>query len=214
MTERLEQYLYKKYPELFQNHNKSMKETCMCWGCSCGDGWFFLLDKLCCAITRHIEKQHRTVEYYDDFEKEMEKEITDTKNVMRPDWAYTKIDQVYFDQVKEKFGSLRVYFTGGDRIIDTMVNFAEQLSESICEECGKFDYSIGRTTKGWLRNVCKECVEKWDDDREWKQYNTELESIFKAAMEDKELNKNQKIDLAFKKLEELRLRDKNETSGN
>ena len=88
-----------------------------------------------------------------------------------------------------------------------MVSFAEKLSESICEECGKFDYSIGRTTKGWLRNVCRECVGKWDDDREWKQYDTELESVFKAAAEDRERDKNKKIDLAIKKLEELKLRD-------
>lgn len=183
-----------------------MTETCMCWGCSCGDGWFFLLDNLCSAITAYIKHQHSQVEYYEDLEKR--------KQYKSPDIVYSrpleykeKVSQVTFDQVKEKFGSLRIYYTGGDYKIQNMVDFAEQLSESICEECGKFNYSIGRTTKGWIRNVCQECVEKWNDDRGWKKHDTELESVFKAAIEDKERDKNKKIDLAFKKLEELKLRD-------
>lgn len=209
MEERLEKYLYKKYPELFKNESKSSKETCMCWGCTCGDGWFFLLDNLCSNITKYITRQHEMVEYYDDLEKKGRYENPDVV-YSRPSEYNLKVDQVHFDQVKEKFGSLRVYWTGGDRNILTMVDFVEHLSQSICEECGKFDYSIGRTLKGWVRSLCRECSESDEKEREWKQTSPELEELFKLAMKDKEENKDKKLDLAIQKLKELELRDKKE----
>lgn len=210
MEERLEKYLYKKYPELFKNESKSMKETCMCWGCSCGDGWFFLLDNLCSVITRYIIDQHARVEYYDDLEKRLEKEIVDGHKPMRPDWLWKKVDQVHFDQVKEKWGQLRIYYTGGDEKIQNMVDFVEALSESICEECGKFDYSTGRTTRGWIRSLCRECSKNDERERDWEQTSPELEELFKLAMKDKEEKKGKEMELAFKKVEELELRDKKE----
>jgi hypothetical protein len=206
MEERLDKYLYKKYPELFKNESKSMKETCMCWGCTCGDGWIYLLDNLCAAITAHIKYQHSQVDYYDDYEKTFQSE--GASKPYRPDYAYTKIEQVHFEQVKEYFGSLRVYYTGGDETVMNMVDFAERLSESICEECGKFDYSVGRTQKGWIRSLCRECSKNDERKREWKVIDTELEEVFKLAMKDKEENKDKKLDMAFKKIEELKLRDK------
>lgn len=192
MQERLQKYLYKKHPELFKNESKSMKETCMCWGCSCGDGWFFLLDNLCSAITRHIDHRNNLIEYYDE------------NKLTRPDWANEKVEQVVFDQVKEKFGSLRIYYTGGDDKVQSMVDFAERLSQFICEDCGKFDYSIGRTTRGWIRSLCKECVDK---DKEWEQIDTELETVFKMAMVDKNNNRGKEIELSLKKIGELNLRE-------
>ena len=40
------------------------------------------------------------------------------------------------DQVKEKFGTLRFYYTGGDDRIDGMVRMAESMSAVTCETCG------------------------------------------------------------------------------
>ena len=42
-----EQALFNKYPSLFGQKDKSMQETCMCWGICVGDGWYDLLDTLC-----------------------------------------------------------------------------------------------------------------------------------------------------------------------
>jgi len=47
MTKEKQKILFEKYPSLFRDKNKPPNETCMCWGCSCGDGWFDILDKLC-----------------------------------------------------------------------------------------------------------------------------------------------------------------------
>jgi len=170
MKKKLEEYLYKKYPKLFENHSKPMTESCMYWGCSHGDGWFFLLDNLRSTISNYIDAQHSSVDYYDNLEKLGVK-------YKRPEHALEKIEPVVFDQVKEKVGSLRIYYTGGDDEIQSMIRFTEKLSESICENCGKFDHSVGRTTVGWVRTICKECCSK---DKKWKQTDVELENLFKS----------------------------------
>ena len=205
MQDKLEKYLYKKYPKLFVNEQKTMKESPMVWGCTCGDGWFFLLDNLCSAITKYIEYQHSQVEYYDDYERNFQSE--GASKPYRPDYAYEKVKQVHFDQVKEKFGSLRIYYTGGDEKIQSMIDFAEFLSVSICEICGKFGYSVGRTAKGWIRSTCEKCSENDDRERGWKPISSELEELWKSAMEDKEKNKGKEMKLAFEKIEELKMRD-------
>jgi hypothetical protein len=59
-------------------------------------------------------------------------------------------------QVKEKFGTLRVYYIGGrleSSAVDSMINLAERLSGVTCEECGapgEIDHKAG-----WLRCRCK-----------------------------------------------------------
>jgi hypothetical protein len=42
----LEKKLVKKYPNLYKQYGGDVKETCMGWGFSCGDGWYKLLEDL------------------------------------------------------------------------------------------------------------------------------------------------------------------------
>jgi hypothetical protein len=59
-------------------------------------------------------------------------------------------------QVKEKFGTLRFYSPGNDRIF-WFIAMAEVLSGKTCEECGKY----GRTyTNGWHSTLCEEHVKE------------------------------------------------------
>jgi len=58
----------------------------------------------------------------------------------------------YKEQVKEKFGTLRFYFDGGDEEIRGMVALAEHMTKHTCEECGKPGRLI--TTRGWVRVAC------------------------------------------------------------
>jgi hypothetical protein len=209
MEAKLEKYLFKKYPELFKDHSKPMTETCMCWGCSCGNGWLLLIDRLCAEITNHITNQHRNVEWY----KKMDKQDAKEGNPIhpRPEWAKEKISQVTFTQVKEKFGALRVYHSGGDEKISAMIDFAEGLSKFVCEDCGKFDLTGGATTKFWIHSQCEECSKNDEHgDRGWKQYseNKEAMKVFKAAMKDKEKNKKKPFKAAVEKMEEVRKRSK------
>jgi hypothetical protein len=55
-------------------------------------------------------------------------------------------------QVKEKFGTLRFYYSGGDDRIDRLVAAAEAASGITCDVCG----GRGRTQgKGWISTRCE-----------------------------------------------------------
>lgn len=144
MKKEYDDYLVAKYPKIFANRNKSEMESCMYWGFEHGNGWFWLLDRLCKSIQGYIDNN-----------------------------PHLNISQVVADQVKEKFGSLSFYYSGGDKRIDGMVSLAENMSEYICEKCGSTK-EVGQT-KGWITTLCKECAK---DSPTWKQYETVgLESI-------------------------------------
>lgn len=44
MDKRLEEYFTKTYPNLFRDMRGDMRKTCMAWGCSCGNGWFHIMN--------------------------------------------------------------------------------------------------------------------------------------------------------------------------
>jgi len=70
-----------------------------------------------------------------------------------------KRPQIIASQVKEKFGGLRFYVSGASEDQYAVLEFAESLSFSICEECGAMaNVSLRRT--GWLRTLCDSCEEK------------------------------------------------------
>lgn len=60
--------------------------------------------------------------------------------------------KVVIAQIKEKFGGLRYYADGDvDEQMDGMIDFAESLSYTICEECG----APGKLRSGgWMRTLC------------------------------------------------------------
>jgi len=132
MRQELDKLLCEKYPKMMVNRNKPMQETCMCWGFECGDGWFNVLDQLMGNIQHHIDWNN----------KNFEKGYT----------QYKQVPQVTLDQVKEKFGTLRFYYTGGDDVIDGMVRMAESMSGVTCEECGNSGTTGGQ---GWLVTLCE-----------------------------------------------------------
>jgi hypothetical protein len=64
--------------------------------------------------------------------------------------------QVVAIQVKEKFGRLRFYYSGGDDYIRGAVDLAEYCSGNICESCGT--KSIVKDREGWYTSICDECI--------------------------------------------------------
>ena len=132
MKQELDKLLCEKYPKMLVNRNKPMTETCMCWGFECGDGWFQILDSLMSNIQHHIDWNNK------NFEKGYKQ--------------YKQVPQVTLDQVKEKFGTLRFYYTGGDDVIDGMVRMAESMSAVTCEQCGNPGTTGGQ---GWITTLCE-----------------------------------------------------------
>ena len=125
MKRELDELLCQRYPKMMVNRNKSMIETCMCWGFDCGDGWFNILNQLMGSIQHHLDWKN--------------------KNGL-------VVEQVTLDQVKEKFGTLRFYYSGGDDVIDGMVRLAESMTCVTCEVCG----SPGtQNSGGWITTLCE-----------------------------------------------------------
>jgi hypothetical protein len=68
-----------------------------------------------------------------------------------------KIDPGYVTvQVKEKFGTLRVYIDGSHEANELAWKY-EKMSESVCEICGK---SGKLHVNGWYRTLCDEDEER------------------------------------------------------
>lgn len=136
MKQEYDTYLCTTFPKMFVNRYKPMTETTMCWGFECGNGWYHIIRVLCSNIQHHIDWRNR-------------------KNELNPNQPI--VSQVTVDQVKEKFGTLRFYYTGGDDYIDGLVSMAESMSSVICEECGNPGSTLGR---GWLTTLCEKHAEE------------------------------------------------------
>jgi hypothetical protein len=160
MRQELDTLLCEKYPKMMVNRNKNMQETCMCWGFECGDGWFNILDQLMSNIQHHIDWNNQ------NFDKGYKQ--------------YKQVAQVTLDQVKEKFGTLRFYYTGGDDIIDGMVRMAESMSGCTCEECGNIGKSRGG---GWIHTYCDPCEEARELARKKAADEYEFKKLLKEGSE-------------------------------
>ena len=132
MRKELDEALCAKYPEIFRDRNGDMRTTAMCWGFECGDGWYNIIDAACAMI------QNR--------------EYNNRRNGV-------KMPTVVATQVKEKYGTLRFYHTGGDDYIAGIVAMAEYMSEVTCETCG----APGKLRDtGWMRTLCDEHAKEYE----------------------------------------------------
>lgn len=93
-------------------------------GFAIGKGWWPLIEKLSETIQSHIDHQQK---------------------------QGNDCPQVIVQQVKEKFGTLRFYYDGGDDFIHGASWLAESMTGMLCEECG----GLGKTRSGgWVRTLC------------------------------------------------------------
>ncbi len=66
-------------------------------------------------------------------------------------------DEFKFEQIKEKYGSLRLYASGyGEHTKHVLAKY-EELSKYICGHCGKVARYV---TSGWIYPLCEECMLK------------------------------------------------------
>ena len=134
-----------RFPILFQDNKKSMQETCMCWGIDCPIGWWHILEQLCTYLEFHNQQ----------FSKEYG-------------------IAVVADQVKEKFGTLRFYFSiafvdketglkvGPD---DENDETTSEMTEETCADCGVPLTKDNKVeTEGWITFLCDECNAKREEE--------------------------------------------------
>ncbi len=176
MNDDLDTKLCDTYPKLFRDRHQSMDKTCMCWGFTHDDGWYNIIATLCSGIQGHIDHSRRERLRALRYNRVLTKMVKtgDTapfirhissspgalwaidaanKALANPEFKEVPeiVPQVTVVQVKEKFGTLRFYYNGGDTYIDAMVSFAEAMSACTCERCGAPGVIRGG---GWVRTLC------------------------------------------------------------
>lgn len=175
MKQELDEALCAAYPKIFVDRHKDMRHTAMCWGFEHGDGWYDLLNALCRKIQRHIDwreeqrkwaieyndvlalaKEGDTSKLYDYYRKNYKDESFIAKTIQQSleqgeRQVPPEIPQVVAVQVKEKFGTLRFYYDGGDEYIHGLASMAEWVSSVTCEECGERGKLRG---SGWVYTAC------------------------------------------------------------
>ena len=145
--------LTEKFPLLFA---KGEQEPFTLFGFECGEGWYNILYCALNTIYHEFRQAQRDVAYYHKRVQEDADDVMARGHLQR---AITQLDTCQqslpkFVQIKEKFGSLCMYYDGGNELARGVVNMAEALSELTCEGCG----SPGITRAGsWRKTKCNNC---------------------------------------------------------
>ena len=158
MNKELDEKLCADYPLIFGDRNKPMNQTAMCWGFSCGDGWYNIIDTLCRLLTSSYRIAKDQYEYWlplighphpwRDGETVTQETVDELKAKLDEEAAKVPVAS----QVKEKFGGLRFYVQAATDKAYNYITFAESMSYRTCEECG----APGKTyTDGWHATLCE-----------------------------------------------------------
>ena len=109
----------------------SLQNNLMAFGWECEQGWWALIEELCNKIQDVIDSDPEN-EVYKNFE---------------------------FQQVKEKFGEIRIYTIYGDEKTEALIDEYSILINKTCEKCGK----PGKLTSKdhWMKTLCDDCYKKW-----------------------------------------------------
>ena len=148
MNRHYDNYLSRKYPILYQDRHASAHKTVMCWGFSCGDGWFNIinnLSKFLSAPYLYAVDNYEFAKAHNFSAERIEK--------AREEVEFLRKTHPVAIQVKEKFGGLRFYLKNSTPEIDKAVQLAETMSYNTCEVCGKRGT---RRDTSWIRTLCNE----------------------------------------------------------
>ena len=139
MNQNLEKKLYDNYPELFYTRNDPSPNLSLMWGIECEDGWYNLIDVLCSELIKSSRAKLENCKNIQEYEKMIE----------------TSPSLPLIVQIKEKFGTLRIYIDNIDENQQILINLIENLSCKVCEFCGTFK-DVTLYKKGWWKTLCPE----------------------------------------------------------
>jgi hypothetical protein len=152
VTPELDQHITEKYPLIFSQP------------CDIGinDGWFDIIDMLCANIQNRIDNAVTQRQYAIEW----------NEDVNDPNFEWTKfgereerkvpelVEQVVAKQIKEKFGTLRFYYDGGDDYIRGLESMAVSMTSRICEQCGCPGTSRSTKKQRWVLVLCDKHAEE------------------------------------------------------
>ncbi len=207
MKQELDSKLCEKYPKIFKDRYADMRTTAMCWGFEHDSGWFNIIDLLCGQIQGHINWRRKERAIALVFNRALKRALAGNKDSLIKYFSYKgkvsdytmksvaeaiekatyrdvpeKIRQVVASQVKEKFGTLRFYYNGGDEYIHGLAAMAEAMSARTCESCGSPAKTQGT---GWRTTMCQPCIDSREErrQRELAEYNAKHEDVYQKIKE-------------------------------
>lgn len=172
----LDKRLSETYPLILSQKYKGTPADPFYFGFECGPGWFNIIDRLCRNIQNHIDQRaedhNRAVAHNKMRDEMLAGDFTEFENrfvklshgdtdwvernraeILAKPWPVPElVEQVVAAQVKEKFGTLRFYYDGGDEYVSGMVRMAEAMSGCTCEQCGAPGKSYNT---GWMQTMCE-----------------------------------------------------------
>ena len=131
MSPELDQHIREKYPKIFSQRCEM----------SVGDGWYDIIDMLCANIQNYIDNvadRRKWAIKWNDEVNDPNYDWSDKASFIKREERVVPelIEQVVVTQIKEKFGTLRFYYDGGDEYIRGLEDMAESMTARTCEDCG------------------------------------------------------------------------------
>jgi len=172
MDAELEKKLCKRFPLLFRGRYLSLQQNLMSFGCECGRGWYRLIYMACLGLEEEINKMYPW--WFRKFYTPIMifEEAWNTLMWKLPKWLQKKtefgeiphlllrFDNIpCFTQIKEKYGTLRLYMSSSSDEMNEYTDVAEKASHNTCETCGKYGTVRG---KGWMYCSCDEHAKEGD----------------------------------------------------
>jgi hypothetical protein len=155
VTPELDQHIREKYPLIFSQP------------CDIGinDGWFDIIDLLCNNIQHRIDnavKQRQYAIEWNDQVNDPDNDWSDKASFIKREEREVPelVEQVVAKQIKEKFGTLRFYYDGGDDYIRGLESMAASMTSRTCEECGSPGTSRSTKKQRWLLVLCDKHAEE------------------------------------------------------
>ena len=108
----------------------------------CDDGWFDIIDAALMTIHGHITSRNNQIQSNIEYAKDH-----DINDPAYPEWRkdIELLEYPQVQQIKEKFGGLRIYLSNEDDYIHGIINMAEAIAVRTCEVCGDYGkLQIGR----------------------------------------------------------------------
>lgn len=129
------------------------------FGLEIGEGWIPLIEIICKRMYCRVRNFEYQIEHYkSELEKEPSEENRNKLDKTEQNFEEYKSNMPLIQQVKEKFGMLRIYTSQLDIYMDGLIDMAEEVSGHICEECGNKGILY---TINWHKTLC----EKHADER-------------------------------------------------
>lgn len=154
-------HLREKYPLLFSNENNDPISSC---SIECHEGWLSIIENVFDLLYTQYNSCMYSLHYWVNQLPLKDENSTEAANIKKHieecniKLVLAKKNLPKIKQVKQKFGTLRIYTSFHNDYIKGVIDMAERISENTCEICG----ACGRLYKqGWHMVLCEQhAIEK------------------------------------------------------